>query len=189
MRIQSSQFLLIFISLLAINAYGQRDSDIRYITISQGTNLSIAVDPQERFIIHDLQGALYKMDIDGGSAQPITDYYMDARQPSLSSDGTTVYFQSYQNGNWHIWSVGTDGSELRQLTSGQYDYREPAVQTIDIPWHILQIAMAVMIFGPPHHLAENKFSLRIANTMIMAQASVMTGAIWPLYERRLMVGN
>lgn len=127
MRIQRSQFLLIFISLLAINAYGQRDSDIRYITISQGTNLSIAVDPQERFIIHDLQGALYKMDVNGGAAEPITGYYMDARQPCLSPDGTIVYFQSYQDGNWHIWSVGTDGSELRQLTSGQYDYREPAV--------------------------------------------------------------
>ena len=83
MRIQRSHFLLIFISLLAINAYGQRDSDIRYITISQGTNLSIAVDPQERFIIHDLQGALYKMDINGGSAEPVS--YTHLTLPTIYS--------------------------------------------------------------------------------------------------------
>jgi len=130
MRLLRFHLLMIGISLLTTQVCGQTNSDIRNITISQGTNLSIAVDPKEQFIIHDLQGALYKMDINGGSSKPITGYYMDARQPNVSSDGSTVYFQSYQDGNWHIWSVRTDGSELRQLTSGQYDYREPAVHNL-----------------------------------------------------------
>ena len=95
--------LIYILGLLSIQACGQLANDITHVSVSQGTNLSIAVDPQEQFIIHDLQGALYRIDIDGGTSVPITGYYMDARQPSISPDGSTVYFQSYQDGNWHIW--------------------------------------------------------------------------------------
>ncbi len=123
--------LIYILGLLSIQACGQLANDITHVSVSQGTNLSIAVDPQEQFIIHDLQGALYRIDIDGGTSVPITGYYMDARQPSISPDGSTVYFQSYQDGNWHIWSVPPDGSDLQQVTTGQYDHREPAVSPTD----------------------------------------------------------
>ena len=99
---------------------------LSHVTITEGTNLAIAVDPQEQFIIHDFQGALYRMSIDDGSSTPITGYYMDARQPDLSADGEQVCFQAYQDGNWHIWTIHNDGSKLQQVTSGEFDYREPA---------------------------------------------------------------
>lgn len=125
MRGLKSQLFSFALILLALQACGQRAGDLHYVKITQGTNLSIAVNPQEQYIIHDLQGALYRIDIDGGTSIPITGYYMDARQPSISADGSTVYFQSYQDGNWHIWSVSPDGTDLEQLTTGLYDHREP----------------------------------------------------------------
>ena len=99
MRGLKSQLFSFALILLALQACGQRAGDLHYVKITQGTNLSIAVNPQEQYIIHDLQGALYRIDIDGGTSIPITGYYMDARQPSISADGSTVYFQSYQDGN------------------------------------------------------------------------------------------
>jgi len=71
----------------------EKQNQLSHVTITEGTNLAIAVDPQEQFIIHDLQGALYRMSVDDGSSKPLTGYYMDARQPDLSADGEQVCFR------------------------------------------------------------------------------------------------
>ena len=34
-------------------------------------------------------------------------------------------FQSYRDGNFHLWSIGADGTDLKQLTIGPHDCREP----------------------------------------------------------------
>src|SRR6266540_3433657 len=43
----------------------------------------------------------------------------------LSPDSAQLAFQSYRAGNFDLWLIGSDGSGLRQLTHGPFDYREP----------------------------------------------------------------
>ena len=95
------------------------------LTITEGTNIAVAASPDGETLAFDLQGTLWTMPAPGGEAAAITDYLGDVRQPTWSPDGRQIAFQSYRDGNWHIWIIAKDGSALRQLTSGVYDDREP----------------------------------------------------------------
>jgi len=95
------------------------------VTITEGTNISVALSPDEKTIAFDLQGTLWALPVEGGKAVALTDYLGDVRQPHWSPDGKRIVFQSYRDGNWHIWSVSSDGSHLRQHSKGLYDHREP----------------------------------------------------------------
>ncbi|HUK36147.1 MAG TPA: amidohydrolase family protein [Vicinamibacterales bacterium] len=95
------------------------------VTVHEGTSMAIALSPDKTRIAIDLQGGLWIVPIAGGQARRITDEYGDARQPSWSSDGRTIAFQSYRDGTWRIWTVGADGANLKAVTSGSFDDREP----------------------------------------------------------------
>jgi Tol biopolymer transport system component len=95
------------------------------VTLTEGTNLAIALSPDGRTIALDLIGRIWTLPRAGGTANALTDELGDARQPAWSPDGRRIAFQSYRDGTWHIWSVGADGSDLRQHTFGPYDEREP----------------------------------------------------------------
>lgn len=43
------------------------------------------------------------------------------RSPSWSPDGEYIAFQSIRDGNWEIYVMRKDGSEVRRLTSNNYD--------------------------------------------------------------------
>ena len=47
------------------------------------------------------------------------------RTPTGRPDGKTIAFQSYKSGTFHIWAMNPDGSNVRELTDGFYDDREP----------------------------------------------------------------
>ena len=125
MRLWISIIVVIYTLLSSCSANSSDQKEWKFVSVSEGTNMAVAVSQDERFMILDLQGALYKKDLHKSQADPITGYYMDARQPDISSDGSEVCFQSYQDGNWHIWTVGSDGNNLTQWTTGLYDHREP----------------------------------------------------------------
>jgi len=95
------------------------------LTVHEGTNMAVAVSPDKQTLAIDLQGRLWLMPAKGGEAKPITDKFGDARQPSWAPDGNQLTFQGYWEGNWHIYTVEKDGSNLQQLTNGINDYREP----------------------------------------------------------------
>jgi Tol biopolymer transport system component len=95
------------------------------VTLTEGTNMAIALSPDKQTIAMDLQGTIWILPVTGGKAKAITDALGDCRQPTWSPDGTQIAFQSYRDGNFHIWKVNRDGSGLRQLTSGIYHDREP----------------------------------------------------------------
>lgn len=95
------------------------------MTLTQGTNMAVAVNPGGDTIAYDLLGRIWLMPISGGEGKPITDPYGNARQPSWSPDGKKIAFQAYWDGNWHIYTVNIDGTGLRQMTSGDFDHREP----------------------------------------------------------------
>ena len=103
---------------------GEPDAGIP-VTITEGTNVAVALSPDESTLALDLLGRIWVMPADGGVATALTDPVGDARQPAWSPDGSRIAFQAYWDGNYHIWSVGTDGSGLRQHTRGRFDHREP----------------------------------------------------------------
>ncbi len=95
------------------------------VTLTEGTNMAIALSPDKQTIAMDLQGTIWILPVTGGKAKAITDALGDCRQPTWSPDGTRIAFQSYRDGNFHIWKVNKDGSGLSQLTAGIYHDREP----------------------------------------------------------------
>src|SRR5688572_11426905 len=44
---------------------------------------------------------------------------------SWSSDNKQILFYSDRNGNWDIFRINPDGTDLRQITSSLFDEREP----------------------------------------------------------------
>jgi Tol biopolymer transport system component len=95
------------------------------VTVHEGTSMALALSPDKRTLILDLQGSLWSLPATGGTARRITDEYNDARQPSWSPDGSRIAFQSYRDGTWRIATIAPDGSGMKALTSGPFDDREP----------------------------------------------------------------
>lgn len=109
----------------AVSGSPQPPVDSVKVTLTEGTNMAIALSPDKQTIAMDLQGTIWVLPVTGGKAKAITDALGDCRQPTWSPDGTQIAFQSYRDGNFHIWKINKDGSGLRQLTSGIYHDREP----------------------------------------------------------------
>ncbi|WP_203591148.1 DPP IV N-terminal domain-containing protein [Streptomyces sp. SID13031] len=95
--------------------------------LTEGTNFMVAVSPDGQWIAFDLVTAIWVTPAAGGRSRRLTDDLQDATRPRWSPDGSAIVFQSYRDGNFHLWSVRPDGSGLRQLTTGWLDHREPAV--------------------------------------------------------------
>lgn len=96
------------------------------VVLTQGTNLAIALSPDGRTLAMDLQGLLWTVPVEGGTARRLTGYLHDIARPHWSPDGTCIVFQSYRDGSFQLWRVAPDGRDLRQLTQGEFDCREPA---------------------------------------------------------------
>jgi Tol biopolymer transport system component len=113
------------VGVVALGATQNRWPGSLYVTVREGTSMAIALSPDKRTLVLDLQGGLWTLPVAGGQANRITDEFNDARQPSWSPDGKRIAFQGYRDGTWRIWSTGPDGSDLKALTSGSFDDREP----------------------------------------------------------------
>lgn len=94
--------------------------------VRQGTSFAVAVSPDGRSLAFDLQGSLWVMPADGGTARRITDYFSGAHLPSWSPDGTRLAYYAFREGSFNLWTVRPDGSDARPLTQGEHDDREPA---------------------------------------------------------------
>jgi len=96
------------------------------VTVSEGTNLAVAVSPRDGAIVFDLQGQLFSMPRSGGAAKPIGEDFLDPFWPSFSPDGSRIALQSFVDGMFHIRTVGADGRDARALTRGEHDDLYPA---------------------------------------------------------------
>jgi len=110
-------------SAFAVAPGGERTGAI---TVHEGTDMALAVSPDHKTILIDLQGMIYALPASGGQAKQITSAVFEASHPSWSPQRGLVAVQSYSGGTFHIWTMKPDGSDLRQLTSGHGDDREPA---------------------------------------------------------------
>ena len=52
-------------------------------------------------------------------------------------DGRTVYFLSERDGWYHLYTVGTEGEALRQLTKGAFELARPALSKDGTRWYFL----------------------------------------------------
>ncbi len=65
---------------------------------------------------------IWIMNDDGTGAKLLTDSPEDNDySPSVSSDGRYIIFASSRSGSAHIWRMGIDGSELKELSGGDLD--------------------------------------------------------------------
>ncbi|MGP3922187.1 amidohydrolase family protein [Streptomyces sp. 8N616] len=99
---------------------------VERITVTEATNASAALSSDGRTIVLDLLGLLWTLPATGGEAVRLTGIEQEASEPDLSPDGTRIVFQSYADGNFHLWLMNADGTgSPRRLTSGTADHREP----------------------------------------------------------------
>lgn len=103
----------------------QASADPVNVVLDEGTNIAVALSPDGGTLALDLLGRIWTMPVSGGPAVALTDPFGDARQPAWSPDGRRIAFQAYWDGNYHVWSVAADGSDLRKHTRGPFDHREP----------------------------------------------------------------
>ncbi|TCO62595.1 amidohydrolase family protein [Actinocrispum wychmicini] len=87
--------------------------------------MSAALSPDGRWLAVDLVTGIWVVPAAGGRARKLTDDLQDATLPSWSPDGRQITFQSYRDGNFHVYVIDAAGGTPRKLTSGQYDHREP----------------------------------------------------------------
>lgn len=98
----------------------------REVHLREGTNICAAASPDGRMIAFDLLSVIWTLPADGGTARRLTDDLHDATQPRWSPDGLKIVYQSYRDGNYHLWLSEADGSgEPRQLTDGPWHDMEP----------------------------------------------------------------
>jgi Tol biopolymer transport system component len=62
------------------------------------------------------QEDLFILNSDGSDLRQITNDPEKDRGPSWSRDGRRIYFYSHRGDRYEIWSIGTDGSGLTQIT-------------------------------------------------------------------------
>ncbi|ADG10321.1 amidohydrolase [Caulobacter segnis] len=100
-------------------------ADSSPVTATEGTNICATVSPDGRTVAFDVYAMLWLVPIEGGPARRLTDEIYEIAQPDWSPDGSTLAFQSYRDGNFHVWTIGADGRGLMQRTKGAFDCREP----------------------------------------------------------------
>ena len=59
-----------------------------------------------------------------GAPQPVTG--IENAFPAWSPDGAKILFQSNRSGEWHLYLMNPDGSEVRDLTPSMKDCRNPS---------------------------------------------------------------
>ncbi|MEU4806486.1 amidohydrolase family protein [Actinosynnema sp. NPDC023587] len=97
----------------------------RVVRLREGTNISVSPSPDGKWLATDLVAVIWVLPAAGGAARALTGDRQDATLPRWSPDSRSVVFQSYRDGNFHLYLVDVAGGEPRRLTSGRFDHREP----------------------------------------------------------------
>ena len=60
---------------------------------------------------------IFTVNVDGSSLRKLSEgAYTNRSQPSWTSDGNSIVFDRYENGNWQVFIMNSDGTNLRSLT-------------------------------------------------------------------------
>jgi Tol biopolymer transport system component len=110
----------LWILLLAAGTTGAVVVDVR-----EGTNLSVAVHPNNEYLVIDLLEGLWRLPISGGAASALVPAGSGIDQPRFSPDGEKIVFQRWLNDQWDLWLLSTDTGEIEPLTDTDINEREP----------------------------------------------------------------
>jgi Tol biopolymer transport system component len=88
-------------------------------TTDEGSWMSLDVSPDGKTIVFDLLGHVYTLPVEGGKAQRITSGLEFDSQPRYSPDGKRIVFVSDRSGDDNLWTMNTDGSDIKQLSHEQ----------------------------------------------------------------------
>jgi Tol biopolymer transport system component len=88
-------------------------------TTAEGSWMSLHIAPDGRSIVFDLLGHIYRMPIDGGQAECLTQDSGIAVNfhPRYSPDGRSIVFISERGGYNNLWIMALDGSSPRLVAS------------------------------------------------------------------------
>ncbi len=116
--------LLPLIALLALAGLGANAQEIA-ASVSQGTNMAVALAPDGQSLVIDLMGRLWSLPVTGGGAQPLGPATDIARNPRFSPDGRQLVYQRYNRGQWDIWMLDLDTLNRRRLSSSRANETQP----------------------------------------------------------------
>ncbi len=98
------------------------------VAVNEGTGFSTAVSPDGHTIAMDIQGVIWTIPAQGGTAKRLTEDLLRAGEPTFTPNSEEIIFQGYLEADgWDLWSVKADGSDLKRLTWGPFDDTDPAV--------------------------------------------------------------
>jgi Tol biopolymer transport system component len=98
-------------------------------TTREGTWMSLDLSPDGKWIVFDLLGHIYRLAVEGGEAECLTQASGVALniQPRFSPDGGRIAFVSDRAGHPHLWIMNADGSGPRRVpTDPRYRLLQPA---------------------------------------------------------------
>ena len=92
------------------------------LNVDRGTWLSLDVSPNGEYLVFDLLGDLYLLDMTGGKARPLTSGIEWDMQPTFSPDGSMIAFTSDRGGADNIWllDLAEGESSARALTTEKF---------------------------------------------------------------------
>ncbi len=96
------------------------------LSFTGATNGAASLSPAGDRLIAEVQNVLWSVPRKGGDAVAITPVDLEPTRPVHSPDGKWLAVCAYRDGGFHIWTLRTDGSGLRQVTDGPWDDRGPA---------------------------------------------------------------
>ena len=90
--------------------------------VTSGTRFAVTGDSAG--LIIDLQGVLWSLPVQGGTATALTTPLDDLRRPQLSPDGSVLVAESFATGYWNLVTMNRDGGNRQPLTTGPHDDRD-----------------------------------------------------------------
>ena len=100
--------------------------EIDFVT-DEGTWMSVDIHPDGQWVVFDLLGHVYRLPVDGGDAESLTQTSGVAvnYHPRYSPGGNHIAFISDRGGQSNLWIMNADGSEQTNLTNDLSEDLDP----------------------------------------------------------------
>src|SRR6266581_3243156 len=93
------------------------------------------------------QGAIWRMNYDGGEQRQLTNTPFKETSPCVSPDGRYLFFASARSGSSQVWRMNADGTNQIQMTNGEGGY--PRFVSLDQRWVYFESALDQKLWRVP----------------------------------------